>query len=98
MRAERKRRERKKFHDIMWEDGETEGWLKGLFDIAGLGSIRGEGLVPPVLSKELIWAVEHLRKYPENPGKQGKKEAGEGAEGEWVVVERQKFALGGVLP
>lgn len=97
-RAERKSRERKKFHDIMWEDGETEGWLKGLFDIAGLGSIRGEGLVPPVLSKELIWAVEHLRKYPENPGNQGNKKGGEGMEGEWVVVERQKFALGGVLP
>ena len=73
-------------------------WLTGLFDIAGLGTIRGEGLVPPVLSKELVWAVEHLRKYPENPGKQERKQDGEGAEAEWVVVRREKLALGGVLP
>ncbi|KAK1598166.1 uncharacterized protein LY79DRAFT_586794 [Colletotrichum navitas] len=60
-------REKRKFHDIEWETGETFEWLNWLFRVAGLPTLRGNGRTPPVLSEELIWAVEHLRKYPE-PG------------------------------
>lgn len=104
-RARQTRSEGKKFHDIPWEEGHTIEWLEGFFRIAGLGTIRGEGLVPPVLTKELIWAVEHLRKYPEDPGEheargrhEDRADEREGPNCGWVVVERQKLPLGGLLP
>jgi hypothetical protein len=104
-RAQRTKSERKNFHDIPWEENQTIEWLAGLFEIAGLGTIRGEGLVPPVLSKELVWAVEHLRKYPEDPGEHEGQRRGEGhfgrekgAEGGWVLVQRENLPLGGLLP
>lgn len=71
----------KKFHDIEWETGETKEWLGALFRIAGLGGLLGEGRVPPILGEDLVWAVEHLRKYPE-PGKEGEGEDGDGDEEE----------------
>jgi hypothetical protein len=58
----------KKYHDIEWETGETLNWLDSLYQIAGLRLLTGEGRLPPVLKKEVRWAIEHLRKYPE-PGK-----------------------------
>ncbi|KAF8856860.1 FAD/NAD(P)-binding domain-containing protein, partial [Acephala macrosclerotiorum] len=67
-REEKRRKEHKKFHDIEWETGETKEWLGRFFEIAGLGTLTGDGRVPPVLGKDLVWAIEHLRKYPE-PGK-----------------------------
>ncbi len=76
-REERRRSEHKKFHDIEWETGETKEWLGRFFEIAGLGTLLGEGRVPPVLGKDLVWAIEHLKKYPE-PGKsETKEQAGE---------------------
>ncbi|KAK1465741.1 hypothetical protein CMEL01_11733 [Colletotrichum melonis] len=66
-REELVEKEGRKFHDIAWETGETFEWLNWLFRVAGLPTLRGKGRTPPVLSEELIWAVEHLRKYPE-PG------------------------------
>ncbi|KUJ06461.1 FAD/NAD(P)-binding domain-containing protein [Mollisia scopiformis] len=60
--------ENRKFHDVEWETGETKEWLQRFFAIAGLGTLTGEGRIPPVLDKDLVWAIEHLRKYPE-PGK-----------------------------
>ena len=66
-RLENARKKGTKFHDISWDDGETMVWLEGLFRIAGLGTLLGEGRIPPVMDEELIWAVEHVRKYPE-PG------------------------------
>jgi hypothetical protein len=81
-----------RFHDIEWDTGETEAWLTALSEIAGLGTIRGDGRLPPVLSKELIWAVKHVRKYPE-PGK-GKDGDGDGEirerEDGWVMVRGKK--------
>ncbi|KAJ4299268.1 hypothetical protein N0V90_004512 [Kalmusia sp. IMI 367209] len=100
-RAERTKKEGKKFHDVPWEGGETVQYLDKFFQIAGLNTIRGEGLVPPVLGKDLIWAIEHLRKYPEDPGEHiGKPGDGErdAHEGGWVVVDRPGLPLGGVLP
>lgn len=86
-RAERTRREGRKFHDVPWEGGETREWLQGLFEIAGLGTLDGDGRVPPVLTREMVWALENVRKYPE-PGRgegggsgsgsgRGKEEGGE---------------------
>ncbi|KAL0944570.1 thiol-specific monooxygenase [Colletotrichum truncatum] len=76
------RREGRKFHDIPWETGETLEWLTGLYRVAGLPTLRGKGRVPPVLTEEMIWALEHLKKYPEpgngdDGGDDGKKEKSE---------------------
>ncbi|KAI2619654.1 putative dimethylaniline monooxygenase [Hypoxylon sp. NC1633] len=64
-RLQRARREGTKFHDIAWEGGETVEWLAGLFRIAGLGTLAGEGRIPPPLTREMVWAIEHIKKYPE---------------------------------
>lgn len=84
-RLAKQKSEGKKFHDIPWDDGETFEWLEGLFHIAGLGTLSGDGRIPPVLGKDLVWAIEHLRKYPE-PVK-GKEEEDDD---DWVVVERKQ--------
>ncbi|KAF2498173.1 FAD/NAD(P)-binding domain-containing protein [Lophium mytilinum] len=96
-RAERTRREGQKFHDVRWETGETFGWLRALFEWAGLGTLEGEGRLPPALTREVVWAIEHLRKYPE-PGKGGRDRDGDGEkeggnEEEWVVVREPKKDL-----
>ncbi|ETS80858.1 hypothetical protein PFICI_08387 [Pestalotiopsis fici W106-1] len=71
-------RERRPFHGINWDQGETQEWLNGLFQIAGLGTLEGDGRIPPVLSKELIWALEHIKKYPEpEPELEAEAEAGD---------------------
>lgn len=98
-RAERTSKERKKFHDVPWDNGETFEWLGGLFSLAGLGTLKGEGRIPPVLDKDLVWAIENVRKYPE-PGKDKAEEQGghgtsvlslgfEEAGGNWVLVENR---------
>lgn len=66
-REERTKRDGLKYHDIGWDHNETMNWLGTLHDIAGLGLLTGEGMVPPVFSKEMKWAIENLKKYPE-PG------------------------------
>jgi len=82
-------RDGRKFHDIQWETGETIAWLEGLFGIAGLGTLKGDGRVPPVLRRDVIWAIENLKKYPEPPRKAPRdpRLAGE-EESEWTVVSR----------
>lgn len=60
-------RERRKFHDIPWDNGETMEWLRELFELAGLPRLEGSGRCPPILNRETRWAIEHVRKYPE-PG------------------------------
>lgn len=61
-------KENRKFHDVEWTTGETKEWLQRFFDMSALGTLTGDGRIPPVLGNELVWAIEHLRKYPE-PGK-----------------------------
>ncbi|KAL6352386.1 hypothetical protein LRP88_14153 [Fusarium phalaenopsidis] len=88
-REEKVKIERRKFHEIRWERGETQEWLNGFFQIAGIGRFTGEGRIPPALTKELVWAIEHLKKYPE-PGKGREKketETGDLGADEWVLVE-----------
>lgn len=87
-RAERTRVEHKKFHDIPWENGETREYLDFLFKFAGLGTLKGEGRIPPVLGKDLVWAIEHVRKYPEPPRKKTcEEDTIEEEEQGWVLVE-----------
>lgn len=92
-RAERTKRERKKFHDIPWDDGETQVWLDRLFRIAGLGTLKGEGMIPPALTEDLIWAIEHVKKYlvpPETINDRDGEKTTEGAaqDNSWILVER----------
>ncbi|KAM5343617.1 hypothetical protein ACJ41O_012154 [Fusarium nematophilum] len=92
-REEETKKARRKFHDIRWETGETMGWLDGFFQIAGLGTLTGEGRIPPAMTKDLIWAIEHLRKYPE-PGKgsEGDNAEREDSDG-WILVEEERKDL-----
>lgn len=83
-RAEVSKKEKRRFHDVQWETGETFEYLDVLFRIAGLGTLRGEGRIPPVLGEDLIWAIEHLRKYPE-PGKDQEATV-ELPDSDWVMV------------
>ncbi|KAJ3549098.1 hypothetical protein NM208_g678 [Fusarium decemcellulare] len=85
-REEYARREHRKFHDIRWETRDTKEWLGGFFEIAGLNTLAGDGRIPPALTKELIWAIEHVKKYPE-PGKRQGERMVEGDGDEWVLVE-----------
>lgn len=84
-RADIVKREQRKFHDILWDDGETMGWLRVLYEIAGLPVLEGLGRCPPVLGEDTRWALKHVRKYPEPPEDNG----GE-VEGDWVVIEQRK--------
>lgn len=59
------RRERRKFHDIPWDDGETVQYLQALFDLAGLPRFDGAGRYPPVLDERTRWAIQNIKKYPE---------------------------------
>ncbi|KAK1758171.1 FAD/NAD(P)-binding domain-protein [Echria macrotheca] len=94
-RAERTRREGKKFHDVPWDDGETHAWLGRLFEIAGLGTLGGDGMIPPVLGRDIVWAIDNVKKYPD-PGKEKREgdDTGmeEGDDG-WIVVGREKDSL-----
>ncbi|TDZ14737.1 Thiol-specific monooxygenase [Colletotrichum orbiculare MAFF 240422] len=100
-REELVERERRKFHDIPWDNGETTEWLTGLYRIAGLPTLRGKGRAPPVLTDEMVWALENLKKYPE-PGDDEEEEgrritsAGRVAgqkQGVWKLPERTKKDL-----
>jgi hypothetical protein len=64
-RAEVVRIEKRKFHDIQWDNGETMDWFRMLFQLAGLPVLEGWGRCPPVLGERTRWAIEHVRKYPE---------------------------------
>lgn len=76
-------REKRRFHDIMWDNGETLDWLGWLYQLAGLPQLEGRGRYPPVLNDETRWAIEHLRKYPEP-----KPQPRELEDGGWEVVSR----------
>jgi hypothetical protein len=60
---EKTRAQHRKFHDITWENGETTEYLEYLFKFAGLGTIHGEGRIPPALGRDLVWAIDHIHKY-----------------------------------
>lgn len=76
-RTERSRLQHIKFHDVPWETGETKEYLGGLFEIAGLSTLFGDGRTPPVLSHDTVWAIEHLRKYPDPETEEGAEENSE---------------------
>jgi hypothetical protein len=79
------KREKRKFHDIQWETGETTEWLRALFEWAGLETLEGDGRIPPALTRDVIWAIEHVRKYPDREHHEEKSEVGT-EEHDWVVV------------
>jgi len=90
-------REGRRFHDIPWESGLTAGeatneWLEWLYGIAGLARLLGQGRNPPQLGKDVRWALENIRKYPDPKWDDDGKEEGEEDKG-WVVVERERKDL-----
>ncbi|KAF2009660.1 putative dimethylaniline monooxygenase [Aaosphaeria arxii CBS 175.79] len=78
------KRERRKFHDIQWENGETMEWLSFLYELAGLPKLEGEGRYPPVLDEKTRWAIKHVRKYPEPGNKESEDNEG------WVLVNKEE--------
>ena len=82
-RAEFVRRQKRRFHDIPWDNYEAMDWFRVLFEMSGLPVLEGWGRCPPVLGKETRWALENIRKYPE-PGKDG---VGDVIDGDWICVE-----------
>lgn len=95
-REEVRRQEHRKFHDITWDNGETHEWLQGFLKLSGLGTLTGEGRIPPPLTKEMVWAIEHLKKYKPEGDDDKKSPNGEAVDiYEWVVVaNRKRDALG----
>ncbi|KAJ9156722.1 FAD/NAD(P)-binding domain-containing protein [Pleurostoma richardsiae] len=91
-RESKTRSEGRNFHDIPWDSGETLEYLDFLFRLSGLGTLKGAGRIPPVLSDKVIWALEHIRKYPipgDENDDQGKSQGPKEAEREWVLVEKK---------
>ncbi|KAK8043993.1 hypothetical protein PG993_004017 [Apiospora rasikravindrae] len=88
------RRNGTRFHDIgrQGEHGsDMFAYFQKLYDIAGLGTLRGKGRVPPVLSDEVMWALEHLKKYPPpGKGKAASAEDVDDGDDAWVVVDKVK--------
>lgn len=60
-----------KFHDVEHQFGRlseaTFDWLGFLYQLAGLGTLQGDGRIPPALSRDLLWALKNIKKYP-TPG------------------------------
>lgn len=67
-RAERTRAEHKPFHDVPW-GAETNDYLRELFNFAGLSTLAGDGLLPPPLTREMVWEYEHVLKWKLPKGK-----------------------------
>lgn len=86
-RAQLSKEDRTKFHDIPWTTGETHEYLDFLYKFAGLGTLKGDGRVPPPLTREMEWAINNIRKYPE-PGRPEKNAVAkkEKEERDWVIV------------
>jgi cation diffusion facilitator CzcD-associated flavoprotein CzcO len=85
-RAEWARATGNRFHDVEGKRGRLLGedsleWLGYLYRLAGLGTLTGDGRVPPVLSEELLHAVRTIHKYPRHGGDTADAK-------EWVVVDR----------
>jgi hypothetical protein len=92
-RLEVVKREKRKFHDIQWETGETLEWLGALFEWAGLGTLEGDGRLPPALTRDVIWAIEHVRKYPEPKKENGNSTILGDDDTDWVLVDGVKKDL-----
>ncbi|KAI9677121.1 MAG: hypothetical protein M1822_008230 [Bathelium mastoideum] len=89
-RAAKVKEEKRKFHDIPWDNNETVDWLQFLFAMSGLPLLEGLGRYPPQLDGETRWAIEHVRKYPEPKGTGRQASNGELEEGEeegWTMVK-----------
>lgn len=92
-REKQSRIHRTNFHQIEWENGETREWLQKFFDIAGLGTLSGQGRIPPALSNDIIWAIENLKKYPDESAREKARDNKEieptsPSTEDWVLVDR----------
>ncbi|KAJ4145637.1 hypothetical protein LMH87_004483 [Akanthomyces muscarius] len=67
-RAERTQAQRKYFHDVPW-GAETNDYLRELFNFAGLSTLAGDGLLPPPLTRKMVWEYEHVLKWKLPKGK-----------------------------
>ena len=76
-----------KFHDVPWENGETHEYLGFLFNFAGLSTLTGHGRLPPVLSKDITWAIENIHKYGQGKGDDAATKRDDNQQG-WVLVQR----------
>ncbi|KAL7917651.1 hypothetical protein ACQKWADRAFT_306262 [Trichoderma austrokoningii] len=89
-REKERLQDHRKFHDINWESGETHEWLQGFLKWSGLATLTGQGRTPPPLTKEMVWAIDNLKKYrPE--GEEDVSDVGDFSEiYEWTVLAHRK--------
>ncbi|GFP55635.1 thiol-specific monooxygenase [Trichoderma asperellum] len=89
-REKERLRQHRKFHDITWDNGETHEWLQGFFKWSGLATLNGQGRTPPPLTKEMVWAIDNLKKYkPE--GEEDASDISDFSEiYEWIVLAHRK--------
>ncbi|EME39759.1 hypothetical protein DOTSEDRAFT_74608 [Dothistroma septosporum NZE10] len=92
-RAQVTRAERKRFHQIDWDDGETMDWFRWLFEFAGLPQLEGHGRCPPVLDIRTRWAIEHIKKYHGQRGAGCSEVQDSRDDDEWEVVEPHRDSL-----
>jgi hypothetical protein len=86
-----RRQEHRKFHDVIWENGETHEWLQGFLNWSGLATLSGQGRTPPPLTKEMVWAIENLKKYrPEGDDETASPKSEMGEIYEWIVLANRK--------
>jgi hypothetical protein len=81
-------RQRRKYHDIPWDNGETMDYLRELYELAGLPRIEGAGRYPPILEEKTRWAIENVKKYPEP---ENDKQSNHARKQSWTVVERGEW-------
>lgn len=94
----------RKFHDVELMPGPigeaTLVWLGYLYEFAGLGTLQGDGRIPPMLSREVLKALKTIKKYP-TPGLDDEKSTPSEAGGDvdrsygfderdWIVVTRNR--------
>ena len=95
-RAGKQKAEKKRFHDIQWDNGSSVEYLTYLYTLAGLPQLNGTGKAPPVLDAATRWAIENVKKYPvhpkNSPSLQGmdvdsEQQVDAGTKDNWVVVD-----------
>ncbi|KAM3527631.1 hypothetical protein NHJ13051_002822 [Beauveria bassiana] len=90
-RAERTEAQHQYFHDVPW-GAETNEYLRELFNFAGLTTLAGDGLLPPPLTRRMVWEYENVLKWKIPKGK-GPHGGNDGLEEDTVMQHAQQQIL-----
>ncbi|KGQ05819.1 Thiol-specific monooxygenase [Beauveria bassiana D1-5] len=90
-RAERTEAQHQYFHDVPW-GAETNEYLRDLFNFAGLTTLAGDGLLPPPLTRRMVWEYENVLKWKIPKGK-GPHGGNDGLEEDTVMQQHAQQQL-----